>query len=667
MAKSIEEEYKELRELINHHNYLYYVLDSPEISDEEYDRLFQRLLQIEAEHPEFVDPYSPSQRVGAPPLDEFRQVEHTIPMISLANAFSEEEVVEFDERVKRFLEIYQEIDYVVEPKIDGLAVELVYVDGKFVVGSTRGDGHIGEDVTLNLKTIPSVPLVLKGENLPSRLEVRGEVFMSKKDFLQLNKAQEAAGEKVFANPRNAAAGSLRQLDSSITAKRRLDVFFYGLGYVEGKFPDTHYEVLKWFRQIGLKTNPDYRYARNINEAIEIIHDLSSRRESFPYELDGAVIKVNKLEYHTLLGTTARTPRWAIAYKFPSQGELTRVDDIIFSVGRTGVVTPIAILTPTRIGGVIVSRATLHNEDEMRKKDVRVGDMVLVKRAGDVIPEVVEVIKEQRMEDLPETKMPTHCPSCQQPLIREEGEAATRCINPQCPAQIKERIVHFVSKQALDIEGLGVKFIEQMLERGIITNPVDLFHLKKEDLFKMERMGDKLAENLLNAIEKSKTTTLQRFLIALGIRLVGEVAAGVLAEKFGSLKNIMNANYEDFNAIPGIGPEMANSICQYFSNDENRAFIQRLLDAGIKIKEPEKKQISDKLAGKSFVITGTLASMSREKAKELIESLGGTVKSSVSKNIDYLIVGSEPGSKLEKAKSLGIKLLNEQEFLTLTGQ
>ncbi|MHC1582231.1 MAG: NAD-dependent DNA ligase LigA [Candidatus Syntropharchaeia archaeon] len=653
--KEIKERIEKLRKEINRHNYLYYVLDSPEISDAEYDRLMRELEELERKYPEFITPDSPTQRIGAPPLEEFKTVEHRIPMLSLSSLFSEEEVRDFDRRIKNLLDT-EKVEYVAEPKIDGLAVELVYENGIFTIGSTRGDGYRGEDITQNLRTIRSIPLRLLTDNPPSLLEVRGEVYMPIEEFRELNRKIEEEGGKPFANPRNAAAGSVRQLDPSVTASRPLNIFVYGVGVVEGVSWKTHWEVLKSLSELGFRINPNIRLCKDISDVFDFYEWLKEERERLPYEIDGMVVKVNDLSLHEKLGTTARSPRWAFAYKFPPRQEYTRIKDIVVQVGRTGALTPVAILEPVEIGGVRVSRATLHNEDEIRRKDVRIGDMVIVERAGDVIPEVVGVMKSKRTGKEREFTMPSTCPVCGGEVMKEE--AVARCINPSCPAQLKERIRHFASKGAMDIEGLGPKIIEQLVENNLISDAADLYFLKKEDLLKLERMGDKLAENILGSIEKSKNTTLSRLIYALGIRHVGERIASILAEHFKDLENLKNAKYEDLIEIPEIGPEIARSIISFFAQEGTKRLLKKLGEAGVTYEKEEKKE--EILKGKIFVFTGKI-SMPRDEAKRIVESLGGRVTSSVSKKTDYVVVGENPGSKLEDARRLGIKILSEEEF------
>lgn len=659
-----KERISRLREEIEYHNYRYYCLDDPVISDAEYDRMMRELIELEEKFPEFLSPTSPTQRVGAPPREEFSTVQHTVPMLSLANAMTEEEVREFDKRVKRLLNT-TEIDYVMELKIDGLAVELVYVNGEFVIGSTRGDGYVGEDITQNLKTIRSIPLRLRETPdiaVPERIEVRGEVYMGKREFEELNKKRAQAGEPLFANPRNAAAGSVRQLDSKITASRRLNIYCYGMGEIRGINIDTHYQFLDYLKRWGLRVNPYARLCTNIEEAIQYYHSIKGIREELPYEIDGTVIKVNRFDYQAILGTVSRSPRWAIAFKFEAHEAVTTIESIVVGVGRTGALTPVALLRPVVVGGVEVSRATLHNEDEIARKGIMIGDTVVVTRAGDVIPEVVRVVKEKRTGHERPFVMPDRCPVCNEEVIRPPGEAIRRCVNINCPAQIKGRIVHFASKRAMDIDGLGERLVEQLVDKGIIKDVADLYYLKKGQLLELERMADKSAQNIIDAINNSKKRPLARFIYALGIRHVGEFIANLLAEHYGDISRLMTATEEELKEIPGIGPEVASSIVAFFRDKKNRETIEKMMKAGFEIEgKPEEDR---PLAGLTFLFTGTLKTMSREEAKRLVEAAGGKTASSVSKRVDYLVVGTEPGSKLEKAKGLEIKVIDEEEFLDM---
>jgi DNA ligase (NAD+) len=664
--KSATKRIAELRKAINYHNYRYYVLDSPEITDSEYDRLFQELKKLEEEFPELITPDSPTQRVGGEPLPEFKQIKHRIPMLSLDNVFNENEAYDFDTRVKKLLRTEREIEYVCEPKLDGLAVELIYENGQFVGGATRGDGNVGEDVTQNLKTIKSIPLVLFSNKIkpPPMIEVRGEVIINKKDFEKLNREREKSGEPLFANPRNAAAGSLRQLDPKITAGRPLDIFLYGMGHIEGITFTTQWEFLNTIPLWGFKTNKLNRLCKNIKEVIEYYKEMVEKRESLPYECDGVVVKVNSIEFQKKLGELSHSPRWAVAFKFPPQQAITKIVSIEAQVGRTGTLTPVAILEPVRVSGVTISRATLHNMDEIERKDVRKGDYVIVQRAGDVIPEIVKPLIEKRTGNEEKFLMPEKCPSCGSRIVHEQDEVAYRCINASCPAQLKERIRHFCIREAMDIEGLGEKFIDQMVDKGLVKDVADLYYLKPEDFFHLERMGTKLAENLYNAIQSSKETTLDRFLFALGILHVGEHIARVLAKEFNTLENIMKAKKENLLKVKEIGDEIAESIIDFFENKDNVKLIEKLLKAGVKIKTVEKPEGESHLKGKTVVFTGELKSMTRDAAQRLVEDLGGRAASSVSRKTDLVVAGPGAGSKLEQAKKLGVKIIDEEGFLKL---
>ncbi|RKY50065.1 MAG: DNA ligase (NAD(+)) LigA [Candidatus Neomarinimicrobiota bacterium] len=663
--EDIKKRIEELRNILNEANYNYYVLDNPTISDAEYDRLLRELQELEEKYPEYKTPDSPTQRVGAKPLEAFNTVPHRIPMLSLDNAVDENEIGEFVERVERNLP-GEEVEFVCEPKIDGLAIELVYENGILVTGSTRGDGITGEDITQNLKTIRSIPLSLRRDQVPPPplIEVRGEVYMNKEDFNKLNKEREKRGEPLFANPRNAAAGSVRQLDPSITASRPLNIFCYGFGTCEGFAFDTHYGFMMTLPKWGLRVSPHIKLCKNLDEILEYYRQMEGLRDTLPYEIDGIVIKVNSFEHQTRLGVKTRSPRWAIAGKFKPRQEVTQIIDIEASVGRTGIITPVAILKPVNIGGVVVSRATLHNQDEVERKDIRIGDWVFVERAGDVIPEVVKVIPGKRTGKEKPYKIPDRCPICGGKVVREEGEAAHRCQNISCPAKLKGSIEHFASKRAMNIEGLGTKIIDQMVDKGIIKNVADLYFLRKDDILQLERMAAKSAQNILDAIGRSRKTTLARFIYALGIPNVGEHTANLLANHFGNLEKIKNASMEELENIEGIGPIVARSIYNFFQEDSNVATIEKILQGGVVVEEPEKEKRKTPFAGKVFVFTGALSSMTREEAEETVRRLGGKATSSVSRKTDYVVVGENPGSKYNTALQLGVKILSEQEFLKL---
>jgi DNA ligase (NAD+) len=659
----------ELRDLIEYHNRRYYQLDDPEISDYEYDKLMRELADLEERFPDIDRTASPTQRVGASPLEKFGTVTHLTPMLSLGNAFSEEEVSEFNERIKRLLGDKAEPDFVAEPKIDGVAVNLIYEKGVFLVGATRGDGLTGEDVTQNLRTIRILPLKMRPrdrDGIPERIEIRGEVYLEKEAFRKLNERRVEQGESAFANPRNAAAGSLRQLDPRITAKRPLRIFCYGVGSIEGKSFTTHWDTLKMLGDWGFPTNPDIRLARDVRDCVGYYHHIESVREKLPYEIDGIVLKVNSLSLQDRLGMVSRSPRWAVAVKFAPTQATTIVEDIVIGVGRTGVLTPVAVMKPVQVGGVTVSRATLHNEDEIAKKDVRIGDTIIVQRAGDVIPEVVKVVEGRRTGSEKPYRMPEKCPVCGSKVVRLEGEVAHRCIDLACPAQIRENIRHFVSRGGMDIEGLGDKIVSQLLDAGLIQDPADLYAITKEQLLELERFADKSAENLIAAIARSKHPPLERLLFALGIRHVGEYVAKILARKFGNVGKIETASQEELTAIDGIGPTIAESIFKFSHEPHNLKILRKLEEADVR-PVCEKQATSTALAGKTFVFTGSLKGLSREKAKELVVSLGGTATSTVSKKTDYVVAGEDPGSKFDKATSLGVAILDEEGFLKLVGE
>ncbi len=656
-----------LRQQLQYHNYRYYVLDDPQISDAEYDQLMRRLQELEAAFPELIRPDSPTQRVGASPLEAFGTVVHSLPMLSLDNAFSATEVRDFDARVKRQLGQSDPIDYVAEPKIDGLAVELVFVDGLFVQGSTRGDGVRGEDITQNLRTIKTIPLRLIAAAhapLPARLEVRGEVYMTKRDFQRLNARREEEGEPTFANPRNAAAGALRQLDPRITAGRPLAMFCYGVGNVEGVTFQTHWDVLQSLGRWGFRINPHIEQCHGIDAALAYYERLSQEREELPYEIDGVVIKVNALALQEALGTRSRSPRWALAYKFEPKQAVTRVKEIAVQVGRTGALTPVALLEPVQVAGVEVSRASLHNPDEVARKDVRAGDWVMVQRAGDVIPEIVEVLKERRTGAEKPFEMPTRCPICGSAVVRLEDEVVPRCVGLSCRAKLKESIVHFASKRAMDIEGLGDKTVDQLVERGLVKDIGDLYGLTKEDVLKLDRLADKSASNLIAAIERSKQTTLPRFLYALGIRHVGEHVAEVLARQYSDWQALQRAGYEELQSIHEIGPRIAQSIVAFFQDTGNQGVLEKLHRSGVRAIPQQRPAVDQALRGKTWVFTGELKTYTRAEAKRLVEARGGRVTASVSRSTSYVVAGADAGSKLDQAHKFGVSVLTEDEFQAL---
>jgi len=664
-----------LREKIHYHNYRYYILDDPQISDGEYDRLFQRLLEIESRYPELVVPESPSQRVGAPVEGGFKTVKHSVPMLSLENGFSDKEVKEFEERIRRFLKHSEGISYIVEPKMDGLAVELAYENSILKTASTRGDGYTGEDITSNIKTVRSIPLQLlpprDGPGLPERVEVRGEIYMEKRAFQQLNSEREKRDESPFANPRNAAAGSVRQLDPGITARRPLLFFSYGIGEISGWSSSSQIELLTTLNRWGLRVNTGHiKECRNIDEAIAHCRYLDGIKHDLPYEIDGAVIKVNSGDLQASLGEKSRSPRWALAYKFKPTQSTTKILKIDVQVGRTGALTPVALLETVEVGGAKVSRATLHNQEEIERKDIREGDTVIVQRAGDVIPEVVKVIESKRTGKERPFSMPGRCPACGAELVSPGDEVILRCGNPGCPAQVTRGIKHFVSKGAMDIDGLGEKLVDQLIIKGLIRDAADIYHLTPEDLIPLDKMAEKSANNTLNAINNSKKTTLSRFIYSLGIRHVGEHVATVLAGRFRKPDSLSKASTEDLLSIEEIGPEIADSILSYFSDGENLSFINRLFEAGITIEEMPLEEAAlgeHPFSGKSFVLTGTLPTLTRSEAKKLIEEKRGKVSASISSKTDYLLSGESPGSKLARAEDLGVHILSEQEFLRILGE
>ena len=667
--ETVRKKIEALRQTICYHNERYYRFDAPEIPDAEYDRLMLELGELEKSYPSLLTTDSPTQRVGAAPLEKFSPVKHLTPMLSLANAFSDEEILQFDERIRRIGNLTEPFSYVLEPKLDGLAVNLIYEKGVLKQAATRGDGETGEDVTLNIKTIRSLPLTLNKSPdipIPEIVEIRGEVCIEIEAFRKLNLRRIDEGETPFANPRNAAAGSLRQLDSRITAKRPLMIYVYAIGYlVEGLSINSQGEALQCLAGWGFPVNPLIETGCDIQDCIAYYHSMIERREELPYEIDGIVIKVDDFAIQTQLGYVSRSPRWAIACKFPSLQETTVVEDILVQVGRTGVLTPVAALKPVSVGGVIVSRATLHNLNEISKKDIRIGDTVVVQRAGDVIPEVVRVIFDQRTGNEKTFTMPTHCPECGSDVVQLEDEAAHRCIGLACPAQIKEKIRHFASRGAMDIEGLGDKLVAQLVEKQVIHDPSDLFYINKEDLLHLERMGDKSADNFLAAIEKAKSISLDKLIYALGIRHVGEHVSRILAREYPSLQELAQAQEEDLLRIRDIGPEVAGSITRFFSEPQNIKVLEKLQEAGISF-QAAMADITSPVSGKSFVFTGTLQSLVRDEAKRLVLAKGGMIHSSISAKTDFVVAGEAAGSKLDKAISFNLTILTEEQFLTMIG-
>ncbi|GLO65218.1 DNA ligase (NAD(+)) LigA [Oceanobacillus sp. E9] len=655
-----------LIELLNQYGYEYYVLDNPTVPDSEYDQKLRELQQLEQDFPDLVMENSPTQRIGGAPLASFQKVTHNIPMLSLGNAFNEQDLRDFARRASNGTD--QPISFVCELKIDGLAISLTYENGKFVRGATRGDGTIGEDITSNLKTIRSIPLSIKEEGT---LEVRGEAYMPHKSFLALNEQREKNEEEPFANPRNAAAGSLRQLDPKIAAKRNLDIFLYGVGEWENSDLTSHSEHLARLKELGFKTNKEWKKCNTIEEVIDYVNYWTEHRNDLSYEIDGIVIKVDSLDQQDELGFTAKSPRWAIAYKFPAEEAMTTLRDIELSIGRTGVVTPTAILDPVRVAGTTVQRASLHNEDLIREQDIRIGDKVVIKKAGDIIPKVVRSVVEQRNGDEEEFHMPEECPACGNELVRLEEEVALRCINPNCPAQLMEGLIHFVSRNAMNIDGLGEKVIIQLFQENLVQTMADLYRLDKEELLQLERMAEKSVTNLLEAIEKSKENSLERLLFGLGIRFIGAKAAKTLAMEFETMENLQKATYEDILAIDEIGDKMADSIVQYFAEEKVTELLNSLRELGVQMeyKGPRKsEQATDSMfSGKTVVLTGKMEKFSRKEAKEIIESLGGTVTGSVSKKTDIVIAGEDAGSKLDKAEKLGIDVWSEQQLEDVVGK
>jgi len=654
---------KKLRHTIQHHNYLYYTRNEPKILDREYDQMFQDLIALEKKFPSLVTPDSPSQRVGASPLKEFKTVQHKIPMLSLGNAFNNENLINFDKRIQKELKT-ETFQYVTELKMDGLAVSIRYENGVLVQGATRGNGISGEDVSLNVKTIKNIPLKLFGNTIPPVIEVRGEIIMYKKDFEELNKGRKKNGGSPFANPRNAAAGSLRQLDSRITAQRKLQMISYGIGEVEGISFKTHFEILEYLKKLGFKTSPEAALCNGINEIIERCEYYKNHKNDYPFEADGIVIKVNEIALQKKLGATSHEPRWAIAYKFPSEEAETTVKNIIVQVGRTGILTPVAVFDPVELEGSTISRATLHNEDQIKRLDIRINDNIVVRKAGSVIPEVVRVLKEKRPQNTQPFKIPDKCPVCGGLAVRFEGESATRCINVSCPAQVKERIIHFASRNAMDIDALGDKIINQLVDKKIISDYSDLYYLKKEDLLKLERMGEILAEKILRNIQRSKNKNLSNLIYALGIFQVGKYTANLVAKTFKSIDALKAATEDEILAIEGIGPITAESVKKFFSSKQNIGILKKLKTADIKMEKKEIKTQNLLLKKEKIVFTGTLKNFSRGEAQDIIKNLGGETLETVTKATTIVVAGEKPGSKYKKAKAFGIKIISEDEFKKL---
>ena len=662
--KAIEDRLKELREILEQHNYNYYILDSPTISDGEYDVIFRELYTLETKHPELIISESPTQRVGTGPLIEFGSIEHQIPMLSLSNAMNPKELIAFDERMKKELNLKKNILYIAEPKLDGLGIELIYEQGIFIKGSTRGDGFTGEDITQNLKTIRSLPLKLIGESAPPLLEVRAEVFIKKHDFVKLNKSRESEKKPVFANPRNSAAGSMRQLDPRVTIKRPLSFYCYGVGKIEGINLETHHECLLALKRMGLPINPLIKTVNGAEGIKAYYHELEKLRNELSYEIDGTVFKVNDYQLQNKLGTRSRSPRWAIAGKFKAQQATTIIHDIVVQVGRTGALTPVARLEPVHVAGVTITNATLHNQDEIDRKDIRVGDTILIERAGDVIPKIVQVILEKRPKESVPYRIDTHCPVCNQQSFKPDDEAVARCINISCPAQVKGRIQHFVSKPAMNIDGLGKRIIDQLVETGLLKTVDDIFTLEKQSLSELDGLGKKSAKKLIRSIIKSKKTVFSRFVYALGIRNVGEHTAQVLEKHYnGRLKGFKNAKPEELENIDEIGPIVAQSVAQFWQNKNNREIVNNCIERGIFLKQVT-KHINQPFSGKIFVFTGSLKNFTRQGIKERVEYLGGKTAVSVSNKTSYLVAGSGAGSKLKKAKELSVSIISEDEFLDI---
>ena len=665
MAGDAKRQIEQLRKELRRHDYLYYVLNQPEIGDQKYDRLFAELKALEKANPRFITPDSPTQRVSGQPLEGFASDRHAVPMLSMDNTYNAEELRAFDERVRRQLGS-QDYDYVVELKIDGLAISLRYERGVLVTAATRGDGEVGDDVTANVRTIKAVPLVLFGDgNIPDVLEVRGEVYMPTRSFVELNKARAEAGEAVFANPRNAAAGSLKLLDARVTASRNLSFLAYSVGELSEPLAENHYQSLQRFKELGLPINPNIKRAKDIDEVINICLSWSGKQKTLSYQIDGMVIKINRFEQRDILGATGRAPRWCISYKFPAEQAETVVESIDVQVGKSGILTPVANLTPVQLSGTTVKRASLHNFDELNRLDVRCGDTVVVEKAGEIIPQVVEVKKQLRPSGVVRFKIPKRCPNCGSAVAKDEDGVYIRCLNPDCLGQLVERLKYFAGRGQMDIEHLGDALIEQLVNAGLVNNFADIYKLQKSDLVELERMAEKSAGNVIESIEESKTQPLWRLIAALGIRHIGGQSAQILAGRFGSLKALMAANEETLKAIDQIGPTMAKSVHKYFRNEKNVAVIKELLAAGVKPTLPKVKH-TDKLAGKTIVVTGTLENFTRQQAEYAIRQAGGKPSLSVSKKTDFVLAGKEPGSKLDKAQNIGVEVINEKLFLEMLG-
>ncbi len=666
MAESVKKQIEQLRKEIRGHDYLYYVLNQPKISDRRYDKLFAELKELEAKHPELITADSPTQRVSEKPLAAFKSVRHALPMLSIDNTYSADELREFDKRVAKTLQS-SDYDYVVELKIDGMAISLRYEKGSLATAATRGDGTTGDDVTANVRTIKAVPLVLvDADKVPEIIEVRGEVYMPTKSFIELNHLRVEADEPAFANPRNAAAGSLKLLDARTTAQRNLSFFAYSIGEVSEPVAQEHFQLLQRFKKFGLPVNPDIKKAKDINEVIDICLGWSEKKSKLDYQIDGMVIKVNRLDQHELLGATGRAPRWCISFKFPAEKAETKIESIAVQVGKTGTLTPVANLASVQLAGTTVRRATLHNFDEIRRLDVRIGDTVVIEKAGEIIPQVIEVKKKLRPPNAKPFQVPKKCPNCGGTVQKDENGVYIRCVNPDCFGQLRERLRYFAGRSQMDIEHLGTALIDQLVDSSLVRSFADIYKLQKSDLIDLERMAEKSAQNVIDAIEASKSQPLWRLIAALGIRHIGSESAQILAEHFGSLDALIRADIQQLEEIEQIGTTMAESIYEYFKNPVNRKVIDELLSAGLKPKHHRMKR-SDKLAGKTIVVTGTLENFSRQQAEQTIKEAGGKSASSVSKKTDFVLAGDNPGSKLDKAKKLGVKIINEKQFLEMIGR